>query len=126
MNINKKIMGALSELVDGHIWALSKPAEEDPDIYIVFNPELDAAEDFGDDEDLAWNQYMQVHWFGRGRVNYLQPRKQIRKALKEAGLIVDEITVIHEGEAGGKTGANSKGWTHMVFSCNAEEDLDES
>lgn len=119
MNINQKILSSLTEIIDGNIWALSKPPEEDPDTYIVFNPEFDEAADYGDDGDLEWNQYMQVHWFSRGRVDYLSARKKIRKALREAGLNVTEITVTYDQDSG--KNANT-GWTHMTFSCSDEEE----
>lgn len=117
MNVNQKIENALSELVDGNIWPLSCPQEELPDKYIVYLPEDETPTDFGDDNDLEWVHYMQIHWFGKGTskrpVNYTKPRKQIRNLLKENGFIVSDITPYFEKDTG---------YTHIVFSCSIEED----
>ncbi len=117
MNVNQKVETALSNLVNDNIWPLSCPLEEPPDEWIVYNPELEAPGDFGDDRDLEWVHYMQVHWFKRGTakspVNYVGIRKAIRARLRDAGFTVSDITTLFE---------NDTGITHLVFSCNIEED----
>lgn len=117
MNVNQKIETALSDFVTNNIWPLSCPLEEPPDEWIVYNPELETPELHGDDVDLEWTHYMQVHWFkhgdGKRPVNYMGIRKAIRKKLREAGFQVSDITPLFEKDTG---------ITHLVFSCNIEED----
>lgn len=123
-NVNRKIIAALHDLADDHIYPLSKPAEEDPDTYIVFNPEVETPEDFGDDEDHEWLDSIQVHWFAKGRVNYLETKKRIRNRLKAAGFTISEISVIAYEEGSGYSTSNQsgQGYTHLCFTCNIPED----
>lgn len=114
MNVNQKIENALSELVDGNIWPLSKPEEVSPDNWITYNPEIDLPADFGDDEALEWIQHIQIHWFKKGVANYLKARKEIRKILLETGFLINDITCLKE-----KTNDEI---THLVFSVNIPED----
>jgi len=120
-SVNQKIQTALSDLVSGNIWPLSKPPEEDPDVYIVYNPSLETAEDYGDDIDHEWQDYIQVHWYARGRVNYLSTKKSIRSRLRNAGFALSEIAVIEHDSDGG-SGSSGIGWTHLCFSCSIVED----
>ncbi len=117
MNVNQKIETALSDLVENNIWPLSCPLEEPPDEWIVYNPELEAPGDFGDNEDLEWVHYMQVHWFQKGdgkrAANCVRVRKTIRTRLKEAGFSLSDIVTLFEKDTG---------ITHLVFSCNIVED----
>ena len=117
MNVNQKIEKALSGMAGGNIWPLSCPLEELPGEYIVYLPELEAPEDFGDNADLAWSHHMQVHWFkkeGQKKpVNYIAARKEIRRALKAAGFAMSEILVFFEKDTG---------YTHLVFVCSIEEE----
>lgn len=117
MNVNRKIETALSDLVGNNIWPLSCPLEEPPDEWVVYNPELETSEEFGDDQDLEWMHYMQVHWFKRGDgkrpVNYVGIRKTIRARLRDAGFSVSDIETLFEKDTG---------ITHLVFLCNIEED----
>lgn len=111
MTVNRKIEGALEGLAGGNIWPLCCPQEEPPEEYIVYNPEDERAVDYGDDDDLAWTHWMQVHWYKRGNCNYYSIRSEIRARLKAAGFIVNEIRPVHED-----------GYTHLTVSCNIEED----
>lgn len=117
MNVNQKIETALKETVNGNIWPLFCPLEEMPAEYIVYNPELESPEEFGDDEDLEWVHYMQVHWFKKGEsnkpVNYIGKRKEIRNTLKKAGFSVSDIRTFFE---------ENTGYTHLCFSCSIIED----
>ena len=116
MNINQKAEQALSGMADGNVWPLSCPMGEQPGEYIVYMPEADVPEDFGDNECLGWVHHMQVHWFKKSGakkpVNYFAARKQIRDALKAAGISIEEIRVFFEGDTG---------YTHLVFVCSMEE-----
>lgn len=56
---------------------------------------------------------MQIHWFAKGIVNYVKVKKNIRMLLKEAGFSITEITYLYEKDTG---------VTHLIFSCNIEED----
>ena len=62
MTTNRRIENALSSLVSGNIWPLSKPVKEDPDMYIVYNPENENL-DYGDDQDQDTEMSYQIHWF---------------------------------------------------------------
>ena len=120
-SINQRIESALSELVDGNIWPLNKPTQEDPDVFIIYNP---AAEylDYGDDVDGAAEMTYQVHWFARGRVNYLTARREIRDELRAAGFLIEPSAyAVYESDAGGSTskGANT-GWTHVILYVRGE------
>ena len=119
MNINQKITAVLSGIVNGNIWPLSKPTTEDPNTYIVYNPENEYL-DYGDDRDQEDEMSMQVHWFSRGHANYIAPRKQIRDALREAGFLLEPSHHITYEEDNGKNGSNT-GWTHMVIRCRTSE-----
>lgn len=113
MNVNQKIEDALADLVNNNIWPLSCPKETPPEEWITYNPELETPRLFGDDTDLEWMHYMQLHWFKKGQQNYLQIRKKIRQRLREAGFTVTESVSMYEKDT--KT-------THLIISCNIEED----
>lgn len=113
MNVNQRIEKALSGYVDGNIWPLSCPLNERPDKWITYNPEIEEAELYADDTDLEWGQYMQVHWFAKGQVNYITARKEIRSLLQEAEFSVTDIDQDYEEDTG---------ITHLVFSCNTIEE----
>lgn len=113
MSVNQIIENALRTIVPS-IWPLVCPDENAPDEYVVYNPELDVPEDFGDNEAGAWVQYMQVHLYTRK--NYLKKRKEIRKALTLAGFLISDITTMYEKD--------SK-YYHLCFSCSIEENMEE-
>ena len=50
MNVNQKIENTLGVITE-NIWPLCCPYESPPGKYIVYNPEIDSAECFADDED---------------------------------------------------------------------------
>lgn len=113
MSVNERIEAALDHVV-ADIWPLCCPEEHQPEDYIVYNPELEEAVVFADDEDREWLQHMQIHYFTKN--NYTEKRKAIRKALREAGAIVSDITTMHEKDSG---------YHHLCFSCIFEEELEE-
>lgn len=113
MNVNQKIERALSDYVGGNIWPLSCPLEEQPEKWIVYNPEIEEVELSADDEDLEWGQYMQVHWFAKGQVNYIAARKEIRSLLRNAGFSVTDMDQDYEEDTD---------ITHLVFYCNIVEE----
>lgn len=121
MSVNQKIEAILSDLAKENIWPLSCPLEALPEEYIVYNPELEAPEDFGDDKDLSWMHYMQIHWFRKNDsgkpVNYIGMRKKIRNLLRSAGITISEIQTFFEKDTG---------YTHLCFSCSImEENIEE-
>lgn len=118
MKINQAIERALSDMVSGNIWPLSKPTEEDPDIFIVYNPENEYI-DYGDDLDWDADLSMQVHWYAKGHANYLEPRRKIREALRDAGFLVEPspFAAYEDGKSSGSTG-----WTHITIVCRTEEE----
>ena len=122
-SVNSKLNTALSDLVSGNIWPLSKPAEEDPDVFIVYNPEVETPDDFGDDTDHEWMVFMQVHWYARGMVNYLREKVKIRNRLKSAGFTVSEVAVVeYANDLSSSASKSGSGWTHLCFTCNIPED----
>jgi hypothetical protein len=119
-NINQKIESALSGLVNGNIWPLSKPLQEDPDTYIVYNPEAEYL-DYGYNTDLEAEMSMQIHWFSKGHANYIAARRQLRDTLRAAGFLLAPSPFVAYEEDNGKAG-NKTGWTHMVLTIRAEDD----
>lgn len=113
MNVNETIEGALAGTVPD-IWPLICPQEHPPEEYIVYNPELEEAALFADNQDREWVQHMQVHYFTKG--NYIKKRGDIRRALREAGFLVTDITTLHEKDSG---------YHHLCFSCSIEENMEE-
>lgn len=113
MSVNQIIESALRNMVTS-IWPLVCPEEKPPKEYIVYNPEIDVPEDYGDNAAGEWVQYMQVHLFTKS--NYLKKRKEIRKALKDAGFLVSDITTMYEKDSG---------YYHLCFSCNIEENMED-
>ena len=69
---------------------------------------------FADDTDQEWLQHMQVHLYTKS--NYTERRREIRKALREAGAVVTDIITLHEKDSG---------YHHLCFSCIFEEDMEE-
>lgn len=123
MNINQKIMTALSDLVAGNIWPLAKPVNEDPDTFIVYNPENEYL-DYGDDGDLEADMSMQIHWFSRGHADYVDARRQIRSALRDAGFLLEPSPYIeYEAEAGKSSTGTGTGYTHMVIVARTDGDM---
>ena len=121
--VESKIITALTDYVDGHIWPLSKPAEENPDTFIVFKPELLAPEDYGDDEDLEWLAYMQIHWYAKGHADPNPAKRAICTALKRAGFTIESIPVSeYESENGSSAQGIQTGWTHVCILANIPED----
>ena len=110
MSVNQKIEEALSPIVS-NIWPMHCPKSPKPDLYIVYNPELESAETFGDDQDEEWVQYMQVHLFIKG--NYIDLRAKIRSRLRNAGFTVTNIQTFYESDTG---------YNHLCFECWIEEE----
>lgn len=110
MNVNQKIENALRVITE-NIWPLCCPYESPPGKYIVYNPEIDSAECFADDEDQEWTLHMQIHLYTRE--DYMDDRKTIRKLLRKAGFTVTDIDSIYEKETK---------YYHLCFSCYIEEE----
>ena len=121
MNVNQKIENALSLMVNGNIWPLSCPLETKPDKWIIYIPEVENPSICADNYDIEWTHYMQVHWFAKGQANYMSTRKEIRKLLRNAGFSVTDIDYYYETDST-VTSPSGTGITHLVFSCNIEED----
>lgn len=124
MNVNQKLESALTELVNGNIWPLAKPENENPDVFITYNSQGDYA-DYGDNADTEWEHDMQIHWFAKGHADYVTPRKQIRQALREAGFLVTGMPFFtYESENGQSSSGTQTGYTHMVITCIIDEEDD--
>lgn len=124
MTVNEKIEAALSDLVDGNIWPLQCPLEVYPDEWITYQSELDAPEEFGDDQDLEWVHHMQIHWFAKGHVDYYPVRTAFRERLKTAGFTIDGFTYAFETQTSATHETDSKN-THLVCTCSIIEDMDD-
>lgn len=110
MSVNRKIEECLRDEVS-NIWPLCCPEDSKPATYIVYNPELESAESFSDDEDEEWIHYMQIHLFTKG--NYVTLRKNIRKKLRDAGFVMTNIETFYESDTG---------YNHLCFECWIEEE----
>lgn len=86
------------------------PYEKKPDVYIVYNPELEESGLSGDNQDVEWTLHMQVHLFTKK--NYLKDRETIRKLLREAEMAAFEIESMYEKDSG---------YYHLCFSFSTEE-----
>ena len=113
MSVNERIELALAQIVP-KICPSGCPTERPPTEYLVYNPELEEAAVFADDTDQEWLQHMQVHLYTKS--NYTERRREIRKALREAGAVVTDIITLHEKDSG---------YHHLCFSCIFEEDMEE-
>jgi hypothetical protein len=122
MSINSKIMTALSGIVGGKIYSIQKPITEDPDVFIVFNPENEYL-DYGDDRDQESEMSYQVHWYAKGVANYLTARRQIRDALRDAGFLLEPSPyVTYDTESGNASAGVQTGYTHMTIVCRLEDE----
>ena len=121
MNVNQRIETALSGLVSGAIWPLSKPLTEDPATFIVYNPEL-VVSDQGDNLDQDWAYHMQIHWHSKGISDYLSAVDTMIAALHNAGITVTDIP-FHEYQAAetGNRSQSGTGYTHVCLSCLMEK-----
>lgn len=120
MHVNQKIENALSPALNGRVWPVSCPLEEDPDKWVVYSPVRDTPPLFGDNRADVWVHQMEIHYCARGVYDYISDRKAIRDALTEAGFILTGIEYSYEY---GTTYRQVKA-THIVFSCWIEEDED--
>ena len=105
MNINQYIESTLSDMVGGNIWPLMCPLENQPNEFITYAPEDDAADDFGDNDEQEWVYSMEINWFKRGAsrtkpANYIKARRDIRTRLKAAGFTVTRFMYHHESDTG--------------------------
>ncbi len=122
MNVNQKLNAALTGIVNGDIWPLVKPASEDPDVFIVYNSQGDYS-DCGDNQDLEWEHNIQVHWYAKGIVDYIEARNQIRQALRQAGFLVTGMPYLtYESTNGESSNGTQTGYTHMTITCIIDEE----
>lgn len=115
MSTNERIEAAISGLIDNdHVWAMSKPTEEQPDEWCVYEPVLFNGADFGDNQISQWKSDMRLHWFCKGHVNYISKRKAFVNALKAADL--EPYDIYHDFE-------ESTGITHLAFTFEVMEEM---
>ena len=50
MSVNEKIEQAIGELFSGNVWPLKCPHDSAPDIYAIYNPEIEEPGYYADDE----------------------------------------------------------------------------
>ena len=111
MNVNQKIETALMPIIGEDIWPMCCPNDSPPERYIVYNPELEEPGYHADDEDQEWTQYMQIHLYIQG--NYIEMRRKIRRAIREAGFTITGIETMYEKDTR---------YNHLCFECYIEED----
>lgn len=110
MTVNEKIIQALSPFglkVTPDFYG--DGAEE----YFTFNYADDRASDFGDNEPIHVVAYMQIHYFCPVKKDYLKLKKEVRKALMNAGFsypVVTDATSAGDEER------------HLVFECDIENE----
>lgn len=110
MTVNEKIKNALE--------AFGLPVTTDfygkgLDEYFTFNYADDRVADFGDDSPLHVVAYMQIHYFSPMGKDYLCMKKQVRKALFDAGFTypsVTDATIVENGIR------------HLIFECEIENE----
>ena len=116
MTVNKKIIDALKPfgmpVVPNHYSGTEKR-------YMEFDLYDDKGTCFCDDYPEMDIVTVQVHLFLPAEENYLSLKKQIRKALYEAGFTYADITEIVEPEA---TSQYPKGIRHLTFETEIDED----
>lgn len=113
MELTVKIEQTLSDIIQ-NIWLMNCPEQRPPDEYVVYNPEIDVPDNFGDNEPGSWIHHVQIHYFTKK--NYVKKRKNIRKALHGAGFLISEIETMYEKDSE---------YYHLCFSCSVHEDLEE-
>lgn len=118
-NINRYIMDTLKPIVGKNVWPLICPLENKPSKFATFVVEYDRPGDYGDNSEMGWMHFVSIMFFKKSTsnkkpVNILDERKEIRKALIDAGFAVTQITYFHDTEGG---------YSYMTFSANIEEDV---
>lgn len=110
MTVNEKIIQALSQFGLKVIPDFYGDGAEE---YFTFNYADDRASDFGDNEPIHVVAYMQIHYFCPVKKDYLKLKKEVRKALMNAGFsypVVTDATVSGDEER------------HLVFECSIENE----
>ena len=112
MTVNDRIIQALSPFGLKVVPDFYGEGEEE---YFTFNYADDRAADFGDNEPLHVVAYMQIHYFCPVKKDYLHLKREVRKALLEAGFTypsVTDATVSGDAER------------HLVFECSIENEYE--
>lgn len=110
MTVNQKIIEALKPF---EIPVIPDVYEGNEKEYCTFNYADDRGGDFGDNKPLTDIAYMQIHYFAPLKKDYLKKKREIRKALFEAGFTYPEVTENNEYE---------NGIRHLVFECEIESE----
>lgn len=109
MNLNQRIREALTEICDVIVpQVYTGDAQE----YIVFNY-FTLPTTFGDNEPEHEVYYIQLHYFAPLGKNILEMKKQIKRAIKEAGFTYPSTTDASDNEA-----------RHVVFEFRTIEGAD--
>lgn len=112
MTVNEKIIQALSPFCMKVTPDFFGEGEEE---YFTFNYADDRAVSFGDDAPTSAVAYMQIHYFCPVKKDYLKLKKEVRKALIDAGFTYPVVT-----------DATSSGdeERHLVFECSIENEYE--
>ena len=111
-NLNKKIVSALSSF---KLPIAETIYEGSASSYFVYSITYDVAGDTGDDEPQAYVATVQVHYVCGLHDSYASMKKQIRKALVDAGFTAPEVTDMSD--------AKDK-FRRLVFECEIINDYD--
>ena len=111
MNVNQKIERAIGTIVKQNVLPMKCPKDSPPDLYAVYNPELEEPGYYADDAEEEWTQHMQVHIFTK--TNYIELRRRIRKSLRENDFTLTGIQTFYEKDTG---------YYHLCFECYTEEE----
>jgi hypothetical protein len=112
MTVHKKIIETLKPFGIPVRPDFSSDVKEE---YFTFDIIDDRAEAFGDNEPIAVTAYLQIHYAAPVEKDYLELKKQVRKALMRAGFSYPEVT-----------DATTRGDSvrHLVFECSIENEYE--
>ena len=112
MTVNERIIQALSPFGLKVVPDFYGEGDEE---YFTFNYADDRAVNFADNKPINVIAYMQIHYFCPVKKDYLHLKREVRKALLEAGFTypsVTDATVSGDDER------------HLVFECSIENEYE--
>lgn len=112
MTVNERIIQALSPFGLKVVPDFYGEGEKE---YFTFNYADDRAVNFADNKPINVIAYMQIHYFCPVKKDYLHLKREVRKALLEAGFTypsVTDATVSGDDER------------HLVFECSIENEYE--
>ena len=111
VSVNGKNRTSDRRTIQRELWPLKCPHDSAPDIYAIYNPEIEEPGYYADDADEDWAQHMQNTCFYERELHRM--RKEARKKLRENGFIITGIYTNYEKETG---------YNHLCIECYTEEE----